>query len=289
MSDLFDPLRDLTRESVSSVPASEVRRRGDRQRRRRTAVQALGGAAAVAVVALGAVAIADRSPSSTREVPPATQNPSPTVTTGPTPTETGAPAPSGPVTRVPEGFPLDAGMLDLDTVEGPSRKVNWLTEATLCGDVASYSPADVQTDSIGVNHTAYESGGTQRRALMVYPDADTAHRMARDLIGKFESCPRYQTDTGDSALGEATNQVATRKVGDEAWTIKTGNLYDGEPNIGQTVYVVVRVGNAVIYQMFSTEGPGLTRPGYFEKTAEAELGALLTTIQAMCVFTEAGC
>ncbi len=112
-------------------------------------------------------------------------------------------------------------MLDLDTVDGPSRNVNWLTEATLCGDVASYSPADVQTDSVGVNHTAYESGGTQRRALMVYPDAATAHRMARDLVGKFEACPRYPTDTGDSGAGEATNEVTPRDVGDEAWTVKT--------------------------------------------------------------------
>src|SRR6476659_78805 len=115
MSDLFDPLRDMTREPASSLPATEVRRRGDRQRRRRTAVQVIGGAAAVAVVAFGALTVADRSPSTSREVPPASQGPSPT------------PA-AGPVTRVPDGFPLDDGMLDLDTVDGPSRQVNWLTD-----------------------------------------------------------------------------------------------------------------------------------------------------------------
>ena len=148
--------------------------------------------------------------------------------------------------------------------------------------MASYSPADVQTDSVGVNHNALESGGTQRRLLMVYPDASTAHRMARDLVGKFEACPRYPSDTGDSASGEVTNEVTPRDVGDEAWTVKSGNLYDGAPNIGQTVYVVVRVGNAVMYQMLSTEGPGLTRPGFFEKTAEAEIGALLSTDRPRC-------
>jgi hypothetical protein len=282
MSDLFDPLRDMTREPASSLPATEVRRRGDQQRRRRTAVQVLGGAAAVAVVAFGAFTVADRSPSSTREVPPASDGPSPTATQDPTP--------AGPATRVPDGFPLEAGMLDLDKVVGPSRSVSWFTDSFICGEMASYSPADVQTDSVGVNHDAVESGGTQRRVLMVYPDANTAHRMARDLVDKFEACPRYPTDTGDSALGEATTQVTPRSgVGDEAWTIKTGNLYDGQPNIGQTVYVVVRVGNAVMYQMLTTEGPGLTRPGFFEKTAQAEVGASLSTVSAMCVFTEAGC
>ncbi len=290
MSDLFDPLRDLTREPVSSTPASEVRRRGDQQRRRRTAVQVLGGAAAIAAIALGAGALANGSPTTSHEVPPASQDVSPTPS--PAPSEsTGTDTQVGDawIVRMPQGFPLDAGMLDLDEVEGPSRTVSWLTEATLCGDVASYSPADVQTDSVGVNHTALESGGTQRRVLMVYPDAATARSMAHDLIGKFEACPRYPTDTGDSGAGEATNEVTSRDAGDEAWTVKTGNLFDGEPNIGQAVYVVVRVGNAVVYQMLSTEGPGLTRPGYFEKTALAELGAMSDTVAAMCVFRQGGC
>jgi hypothetical protein len=280
MSDLFDPLREMTREPVSSLPPTEVRRRGDQQRRRRTAVQVLGGAAAVAVVALGAIGVADRSPSTSREVPPASQGPSPTATENAT---------SGPVTRVPAGFPIDQGMIQADTVEGPSRAVFPLRDITICGDMASYSPASVETDAVGVQHTSAESGPGQWRVLMVYPDAGTAHRMARDLVGKYEACPRYDTDTGDTGHGEALTEVTPRQLGDEAWTVKRGAMFNGAPTIGEDIYVVVRVGNAVIYSWAGAETSGLTNPQGFERNAQAELDGLAAPVAAMCVFTETGC
>ncbi len=275
MSDLFDPLRDMPREPVSSLPAAEVRRRGDRQRRRRAAVQVLGGAAAVAIVALGATSLADRSPSSYREVPPASQ--------GPSPSEQAA----GPATRVPDGFPLDQGMAEAASVRGPSRKALWLTDMTICGDVAPYSPADVTTDAVGVMHD--DTGYSQRRQLMVYPDAATAHRMARDLVAEFEGCPRYDTDTGDTGHGEALNEVTPRELGDEAWTVKNGAMFDGAPTIGENIYAVVRVGNAVLYSWAGGETSGLTNPPGFERNAQAELDGLAGPVAAMCVFTGAGC
>ena len=279
MSDLFDPLRDVTREPVSPLPPSEVRRRGDRMRHRRNAVQALGAACAVAVVAVGAFAAVDRSPSSSPEVPPATQDVSPTP----------APTTTGPATRVPEGFPLDQGMIQADVVDGPGRNVFPLGDITICGDMASYSPASVETDAMGVQHTSAESGPGQWRVLMVYPDAGTAHRMARDLVDKYEACPRYDTDTGDTGHGQATNDVSTRSSGDEAWTVKTGYTFDGAPQIGEDIYAVVRVGNAVVYQWTGGEGPGLTNPDAFEQAAQDELDGLAGTVAAMCVFTETGC
>ncbi len=275
MSDLFDPLRDMTREPVSSLSAAEVRRRGDRQRRRRTAVQVLGGAAAVAVVALGALTVADRSPTSSREVPPASQGPSPSEQA------------SRPATRVPDGFPLDQGMVEAASVKGPSRKALWLTDMTICGDVAPYSPADVTTDAVGVMHD--DTGYSQRRQLMVYPDAATAHRMARDLVATFEACPRYDTDTGDTGHGEALNEVTRRELGDEAWTVKNGAMFNGAPTIGENIYVVVRVGNAVLYSWAGAETSGLTNPPGFERNAQAEVDGLAGAVAAMCAFTEAGC
>ena len=277
MSDLFDPLREMTREPAPSLPATEVRRRGDQQRRRRTAVQVLGGAAAVAVVAFGALTVADRSPSTSREVPPASQGPSPTGTT------------SGPVTRVPDGFPVDQGMIQADEVEGPSRNVFPLGDITICGDMASYSPASVETDAVGVQHTSTESGPGQWRVLMVYPDAGTAHRMARDLVGKYEACPQYVTDTGDTGNGQAYNDVTSRDLGDEAWTVKNGYTFNGDPYLGQDIYAVVRVGNAVMYQWTGGEGPGLTDPGAFEQAAQDQLDGLSAPVAAMCVFTGTGC
>ncbi len=275
MSDLFDPLREITREPVSSLSAAEVRRRGDRHRRRRTAVQVLGGAAAVTVVALGAYTMADGSPNSSREVPPASQRPSSSEQA------------SGPVTRVPEGFPLDQGMVEAASVKGPSRDALWLTDVSICGDVAPYSPADVTTDAVGVMHD--DTGYSQRRQLMVYPDAATAHRMARDLVNRFEACPRYDLDTGDTGHGEALNQVTPRELGDEAWTVKNGAMFNGAPTIGEDIYAVVRVGNAVLYSWAGAETSGLTNPPGFERNAQAELDGLAGPVAAMCVFTRAGC
>jgi hypothetical protein len=287
MSDLFDPLRDMTREPTSSLPATEVRRRGDQQRRRRTAVQVVGGAAAVAVVAFGALTVADRSPSTSREVPPASQGPSPTATQAPTPSESATT--SGVATRVPNGFPLDQGMIQADEVDGPSRNVFPLGDITICGDTASYSPASVETDAVGVRHSSAESGPAQWRVLMVYPDAGTAHRMARDLVGKYEACPRYPVDTGDTGNGQAHNDVSSRALGDEAWTVKNGYTFNGDPQIGEDIYTVVRVGDAVMYQWAGGEGPGLTDPAAFEQAAQAELDGLAGPVAAMCVFTETGC
>ncbi|MFI7430905.1 hypothetical protein ACIBPB_28315 [Micromonospora sp. NPDC049836] len=73
------------------APVEQVRRRG-RQRTRRTRIAAvLACAVAVAVVASGAVALADR-PDATPPLPPATVNP---TTPEPTPQRTADPTPSG--------------------------------------------------------------------------------------------------------------------------------------------------------------------------------------------------
>jgi hypothetical protein len=282
MSDLFDPLRGLTDDPVTAAPPpDEIRRRGDRMRRRRTAIQVLGTAAAVAMVAVGVVTVQDLRTDSGRELPPATSTPSPS----PSPSVTAGP--TSPATRVPAGFPLDEGMLDGEEVTGPSRDALWLADITICGDVASYSPADVTTDAVAVSHDG--TGYSQRRQLMVYPDAATARQMARDLVDKFTACPRYDTDTGDTGHGEALNDVSTREVGDEAWVVKTGALFDGTPVIGQDIYSVVRVGNAVLFSWSGGEGPGLTDPDAFEGSAQAELDGLQPVVDAMCAFSVDGC
>ena len=124
---------------------------------------------------------------------------------------------------------------------------------------------------------------------MVYPDATTAHTMALDLVNKFRGCPRYDTDTGDTGHGEAINEVDRRDVGDEAWVVKRADTFDGEPIIGQDIYTVVRVGNAVLFAQAGSEGPGLTNPRAFERSAQTELDGLRGVIAAMCAFSSDGC
>jgi hypothetical protein len=139
MPDLFDPLRDLEDLSSAPLPASEVRRRGDRLRRRRHALQALGGAAAVVLVASGVA-----------------------LTTGllddGNPTEVAAPAPEdGWLTEIPTHYPIDRGYPMAAPPEtsqlGPSQKFAPLTDEPLapCG-AASY-PTEHPVDSLGTVFT----------------------------------------------------------------------------------------------------------------------------------------
>ena len=82
MSD--DPIRDLENfspggPSMSPLPAREVRRRGDRMRRRRTAALSVAGAAAVAAVIATPLALADGNGDAGRD--PGFTTSSPSVTT----------------------------------------------------------------------------------------------------------------------------------------------------------------------------------------------------------------
>jgi hypothetical protein len=72
--DLFDSLKQLDHDpSVQPLPAAEVRRRGDRMRRRRGALEALTALAVVAVVVAGSALVEGRSGSG--HAGPATQGP----------------------------------------------------------------------------------------------------------------------------------------------------------------------------------------------------------------------
>jgi hypothetical protein len=89
------------------LPASEVRRRGERLRRRRTGLRTLGGALAVAVV-LGGVALTTGMDGHTTPAP-ATQSPGPTT--------------AATAMAIPAWFPLDQGYPDPGgdgSVTGPS-------------------------------------------------------------------------------------------------------------------------------------------------------------------------
>lgn len=65
MPDLFDPLRPADGQPTVPVAATEIRRRGDRLRRRRTAGQVLATACVVGALVTGASLVAghDRLPS----------------------------------------------------------------------------------------------------------------------------------------------------------------------------------------------------------------------------------
>jgi hypothetical protein len=108
-----DPLDTLSRladgQAGPMLPALEVRRRGDRLRRRRTGLRALGGALAVAVVLGGVALTTGMDGGTTPEPAPATQSPRPTT--------------AATAMAIPAWFPLDQGYPDPGgdgSVTGPS-------------------------------------------------------------------------------------------------------------------------------------------------------------------------
>lgn len=263
MPELFEPLRSLTDEPVQVPPAAEVRRRGDRIRRRRTALQTVGAACLVAALGAGAVTFADQDTRGSAPAGPATHAPTPAAT------------------AIPRSFPLAAGIDSNRSATGPELGV--LTDLQICD--ADASLADTMTDEDAVRVT--EPGASRARDLTLYADPAAAHRMVADLAGKYEACPRFTLDNGASYT---VNDVRTGDLGDESWTVVRTYESGGQPQLGQQVVHLVRVGSAVLVSVTGSEdGPGATDPSALDADVADDTSALEGVVDAMCVFTADGC
>lgn len=212
-----DPIRDL--ESfptdgvpVSPLPASEVRRRGDRLRRRHHALSAVAGVAAVAAVAVPVAVVAGGTGGERSNGPDVVA-----------PSETALPSPS-----LPGALSAQDLLTDRDTVfhEG----ADWYTVATHAGDGQdSFHPCareslrglgaeasfqrDFELRAIeGQSPSA--NGDWMRQQVAEFPDAAGA-RGAYDAMtswvarceGQIPGAARYRTDGPtplDTGTGEAT-------------------------------------------------------------------------------------
>ena len=223
MPDLFDPLRDLDADlQVEPLPASDVRRRGDRIRRRRAAAQVLGGLAAVAVVVTGTTAVLDGS-----ETKPPKR---PVVVTAPE---------AGWLTEFERAYPLDRGypiaheLKDASQL-GPSQKFAPFGKAGIETCKGSVYPTAHPEDSVGTIFT--QPGAVRARELTLYTDSAQAHTVATSLASGYEGC------------GAA--QVTSTNVGDESWAIVT----DPEATNSSAMLMVGRVGNAVLLDKLNIDG-----------------------------------
>ena len=216
---MADPIRDLENFSAGGtattpLPAAEVRRRGDRLRRRNTTL--LTAASAVAVAAVIAVPLvlgrgnddAGRGPGFSTHTPTPSPAPTPTsttVTTG----EVDGPR----VASIPVRFPLATGYPETNG-DGTPVKVNQVGGSLplqLCG-------REVATDAglLDAAQAAYTAPEDARsRDLVLYQSGEAAARALATVRSSLEGC-------AEETVG-ATDQVREEfryDTGDEsfAWT-----------------------------------------------------------------------
>lgn len=273
MSDPLDQLRDhLQGVDVNPLPAAEVRRRGDRMRRRRNIAAAVGSVAATALIATPLALWAGGNDTA---APPAT-TPTATTSDSPSPSPTTTPAPTG--KAIPAGFPLAEGWPegtgDGRGVVGPNRTMDPLSY-TLC-DRAVADPA--YTDRL---LALYDNAEDYRiRQLTNYADADASVAATAALVQAFRDCPEEEGSDGYTSHRE----VRRLSVGGESWAILETARFQGAASPFGATIVVVRVGSAVLVLQHAGHAGYPSEEGLDELVGQAS-----EPIAAMCEFTLAGC
>jgi hypothetical protein len=276
---MSDPLEHLHRFDtegldVNPLPASEVRRRGNRMRRRNNALAAVGGLAAVALIAVPLAITA--SGDDRTGIDPA--NPSPTGTTDPAVTAAW-------VQEIPESFPLTDGFPETNGDDGSPVTVEHPTDLEVfppcfgLGDERSLPAPTV--DKAGVDYRG-ESEDTRQAVLALYQDQDAASSALTQLEEDVAGCPSqstgHKTYLFDAIPSDSGEQSFT-------WTMRL--RLGGE--LSSELYVVqnVRVGNA-IYAL-SYYGAGGGNPEVIDHTARLMGVSSAPVISSMCVFAAEPC
>jgi hypothetical protein len=280
---MSDPIEDLEHFNdqgltVNPLPATEVRRRGTRMRRRNNALAAIAGVAAVAIVAVPLGLYAAGGNGSTPEPVPA--DPAPSRTAEPPATEW--------LRKVPPSFPLGEGFPTTNASDGSPVTVSdepGLDAITLCGVPAwsTTSAAPIRTqDAAGVSY-AGESEDSRARTLAVYENDHAAEQAVAGLRTALENCPVDRT----GSRAPQQYDVSDADLGDEAFTF-TQRSRDGAGFLGDlSVYQAVRVGNAVYLATYS--GQGGANEQVIAHTLQLMNADSAPVISDLCVFAAEPC
>ncbi|MCW2843194.1 MAG: hypothetical protein JWN22_1110 [Nocardioides sp.] len=276
---MSDPLEHLHRFDtegldVNPLPASEVRRRGNRMRRRNNALAAVGGLAAVALIAVPLAITAGGNDHAS--LPPA--NPAPSRTTDPAVTTAW-------VQEIPESFPLTEGFPATNGSDGSPVTVQHPTDLGVfppcfgLGDKRSRPAPTV--DKAGVDYRG-ESEDQRQAVLAVYQDQDTASSALTQLEEDVAGCPRQSTGHKTYLFDASPSDFGEQSF---TWTMRLRQ--GGE--LSSELYVVqnVRVGNA-IYAL-SYYGAGGANPEVIDHTARLMGVNSAPVISSMCVFAAEPC
>lgn len=213
---------------MDPLPATEIRARGDRLRRRRTAVSVTGAAAAVAAVALTASLLGGGVDGSS----PAPATTSPTQDASAT-TDT---APS----TIPSDVPLAVGLppenLDGSPVEVSSAP--GVEPLELCGQTVLDPGGAV--DIVGVTYSGGEDY-RERTLLLFGSDAAAADYLSGNR-GAVSACPTTLDDANGNVL---LVEPVDAQIGDESFSFAT-RFQNAGPLTGLSVYHAVRLGSTVL-------------------------------------------
>lgn len=268
-----DPIHDLDHFDtpglpVNPLPASEVRRRGDRMRRRNNALATLGSIAAVAIVAVPLALSAHGDPSS-----------------APGPAGPPTPAP-GWVQQVPDSFDLTA----LPAGAGFSftaRDRSVVDDITLCGvpvfSTRSGDPVAPAVDTRGAVHGEAGTESSSGRTLALYPSDEVAAQALSALRRGVESCPEETRGAGAPLVHEV---VPADLAADDSLVFTEQSRMDRDLLADLTVFQVARTGNALYLATGHTSAGGA-------QVVDAEVRRMAEqsapVISDMCVFSATPC
>lgn len=264
MRDPIDELEGFSMPSVSPLPPAEVRRRGDRIRRRNNTLAAVGGLAVVAAIVAPIAVLAGHDPAS-RSVPPADQPPGGWVTTVPADFD---------ITAVPDGSQVRF-----------SARADSVVTLTLCGAPAFSTgpagPAGPATDMARAGYGEIDTESAGARTLAVYADDKTASAALAGLRSGVEDCP---VDTGDATVRWAV--VDAPAVGDESLVFSQQVQFDPDLQSDLVLAEVVRSGNALLMATTHTSAGG---DQVVEETVPVLRSLTAPVVAQMCVFGNPAC
>lgn len=249
---------------VNPIPASEVRRRGDRMRRRNTALAAVGGVVAAAVLIGTPVALMNANNGGNDIQPAPSTSISPEV------------EPEW-ITEIPEDFPLTDGMVTGDgtTSEGD------LDAYPLCEMAYPTSPGTSATRTVSFSGDG-ESSVT--RTFQLWPSDTAAGASIDELVAGIQACPTTPTLGGEATI--ETRLIETPGLGERSVTFAQEVVEDDGLVSGLFTIQATQVGNAVLVNALYGSAGG-------DEAIEIATSILETrsqhTIASMCVFAAEPC
>lgn len=277
MSDPIEDLENFTTGglNVNPLPASEVRRRGDRRRRRTNALATVGSVAAVALIAVPLAVAANGSGRTA---------PDPGLANSPSATTTASPVEVGWLQQIPASFPLTEGLPATNGHDGSPVTAHQGYDVQVpvapCGSQPWALDAPVATvDAEQAIYTG-ESEGGEDRTLALYADEATA-REALDAIRTplVEGCTVPRTGIASSELVSDLGEESLVYVD----RYRDRGQFTGEANLFQ----VVRVGNALL--VATTYFGGAGDDAVVDETAQHLATQSADTTSSMCVFAAEPC